>query len=587
MSTSGWDAIVVGSGLGGLSAAAHLAATGQRTLVLERYEVIGGSSHVFRRRGRWEADCGVHYIGDCGPGGQLPTLFHGLGLDDRIQWLPLDTGGFDTIVGPDLQLRVPAGWDAYLENLLATFPGEERALRRFVAIMRRLGHGIDRSVTPSSRAAMLRYVRACGPAASWLATPYIAVLAACGLKPRTIMALSVQCGALAGIPQTMSTMAMAGFFQNFVGDGAYYPRGGGQMLSAAFADVVQTHGGAVRTDAEVDRILVEAGRVTGVRLAGGEEIRSPVVVSDADIIRTYRDLVGYEHLPWSLATRAKRWKMSWPLINAVFGVEIDVTDTPNSNFYAIPSWDDTTSLLRMHRMTSQLLFGADRRDPVDWASDFARRQVGFVQCSTRRDPHNTRSAPPGNATIEVQTIAPSNLRLWGADGIDGGGIAGGDYRRRDSYREVKQIVTDGLLQRIEQVYPGAAGKVVWSELGTPATQERFTHTSGGNAFGLACRPSQYGPLRPGTTTPIAGLFLAGTSTAWGPGTEGAMLSGLHAASAITGRDLQSEILAGTVLTDRARLTDWPADFDPLTASRGLGRKQTATDQAMTVQERHA
>ncbi|BBY56614.1 NAD(P)/FAD-dependent oxidoreductase [Mycobacterium koreense] len=571
MSTAGWDAIVVGSGLGGLSAAAHLAATGQRTLVLERYDVIGGSSHVFRRRGRWEADCGVHYIGDCGPGGQLPTLFHGLGLDDRIQWLPLDSGGFDTIVGPDLHLRVPFGWDAYLENLLATFPGEERALRRFVAIMRRIGHGIDRSVTPSSRAAMLRYARDCGPAAPWLATPYIAVLAACGLTPRTIMALSVQCGALAGIPQTMSTVAMAGFLQNFVGGGAYYPRGGGQMLAAAFADVVRSHGGAIRTRAEVDRILVESGRVSGVRLTDGEQIASPVVVSDADIIRTYRDLVGYAHLPWSLAARAKRWKMSWPLINAVFGVEIDVADTPNSNFYAIPSWQDAGSLLQLHRMTSQLLFRADRRDPLDWASDFARRQPGFVQCSTRRDLQHTRSAPPGHATIEVQTIAPADLRLWGADGAD---VASGDYRRRRRYQQVKEIVTDGLLQRIEQVYPGAAGKVVWSELGTPATQERFTHTSAGNAFGLQSRPSQYGPFRPGTTTPIAGLFLAGTSTAWGPGTEGAMLSGLHAASAITGRDLQSEIRAGAVLTDRTRLSDWPADFDPLAASRGLGRSAT-------------
>ncbi|MCV7315259.1 NAD(P)/FAD-dependent oxidoreductase [Mycolicibacillus parakoreensis] len=573
MSSSNWDAIVIGAGLGGLSAAAHLAATGRRTLVLERYSVIGGSSHVYRRRGRWEADCGVHYIGDCGPGGQLPTLFHGLGLDDRIRWLPLDEGGFDTIVGPDLHWRVPFGWDAYRENLLAAFPDDERGLRRFVAIMRRIGQSLDRSVTPSSTSEMRRFALRCGPAAPWLATPYLALLAACGLNARTVLALSVQCGALATTPQAVSTVAMAGFLQDYVGGGAYYPRGGGQVLSAAFADVVQTHGGAIRTRAEVDEILIESGRVSGVRLADGEQIRSAVVVSDADVIRTYRDLVGYSHLPWSLAARVKRWKMSWPLINAVYGVEFDVTDTPNSNFYAIPSWDDAGSLLQLHRMTSQLLFRADRRDPVDWAMDFARRQPGFVQCSTRRDPGHTRSAPPGHATIEVQTIAPSDLRLWGADGAD---IAGGGYRQRAGYQEIKEIVTDGLRQRLEQVYPGAAGKVVWSELGTPATQERFTHTSAGNAFGLECRLSQFGPFRPGATTPIAGLFLAGTSTAWGPATEGAMLSGLHAASAITGRDLQSEIRSGAVLTDRARLSDWPADFDPLAASRPRPLRKTET-----------
>jgi all-trans-retinol 13,14-reductase len=108
-----FDSIVIGSGLGGSSAAAHLAAVGQRVLLLERYSVLGGSSHVFRRQGKWEFDCGVHYIGDCGPDGQVPTLMRGLGLDDRISWLPLDADGFDTVRGPDLEFRAwPADFDA-------------------------------------------------------------------------------------------------------------------------------------------------------------------------------------------------------------------------------------------------------------------------------------------------------------------------------------------------------------------------------------------------------------------------------------------------------------------------------------------
>ncbi|MBO0768150.1 MAG: hypothetical protein J2O48_05645, partial [Solirubrobacterales bacterium] len=64
-------------------------------------------------------------------------------------------------------------------------------------------------------------------------------------------------------------------------------------------------------------------------------------------------------------------------------------------------------------------------------------------------------------------------------------------------------------------------------------------------------------------------------TTWGPATMGAMLSGLHAASAITGRDLQSEIREGKVLADRSRMSDWPADFDPLAACRRLGNRPAA------------
>lgn len=570
-----FDAVVIGSGLGGLSAAAYLAAAGQRVLVLERYSVLGGSSHVFRRQGKWEFDVGVHYIGDCGPEGQVPTLLRGLGLDDRIDWLPLDTDAFDTIIGPDLELKVPVGWDNYLANLLEAFPGEERGLRRYVSVMRKIGGQIDRSRTPASKAAMAKAVAGAGTAAPWFMAPHAALLVACGLKPRTILALSVQDGALATTPQASPVMMRAGFLQNFVGGGAWFPKGGGQMLSAGFAEVVRSHGGELRTNQHVERIVVEGGRVTGVRLADGETISTPVVVSGADIIRTYRDLVGYEHLPRVLRMRIDRWKMARPLINAYFGIEVDLSDTPNTNFYTIPTWDDATSLLSMQRMSRQLIGGSGHRDRLAWATEFARRQTGYVQSSTRRDPSNKHSAPAGHAAIEVQTLAPPDPALWGFDGYD---VATGEYRSEKAYREIKQVIADGMLERVEQAFPGASTKVRWSELATPATQERFTHSTLGTSYGLEPRIDQVGPLRPGSRTPVRGLFLAGTSTAWGPATEGSMLSGLHAAGAVLGRDLAEEVRAGAVIADPSLLTPWGPDFDPLQACRGLSRERRPSDE---------
>lgn len=568
MNTQHCDAVVIGSGLGGMSAAAYLAATGMRVELLERYSVLGGSSHVFRRRGRWEFDCGVHYIGDCGPGGQVPTLLRGLGLDEHVDFLPLDPDGFDTIVGPDLELRAPHGWDAYLENLCAAFPGEERALRRFVGVMRTLGAAFaDRATALSSRKEMARAARRAGLSAAWLMAPYATLLAACGLQPRTILALSVQCGVVASTPFGATVGTMVGFLQGYVGRGAWYPRGGGQMLSAAFAEVVHAHGGRIRVGAEVDRILVEGSRARGVRLTDGEVVRADTVVSDADIIRTYRDLVGREHLPRAMRLRVDNWRMSRPLINGCFGVEIDIQSTPNCNYFAIPNWDDAHSLLGLGRMAHDLF--SRRRDASDrasWAQDFAARQPMFVQCSTRRDPDNTRSAPAGHAAIEVQTIVPDSPRLWGVEGHD---TRAGTYRGEEEYQEMKQLVTEGMLARLDQVYPGSSSRVKLAELGTPASQTRFTATTDGSAFGLEPNTLQFGPLRPGVRTPIEGLFTVGTSTTWGPATEGAMVSGMQAAAAITGRDLLSEIRAGKVIADRDAITRWPEDVDPLTVQHGL------------------
>lgn len=571
MSSRTFDAVVIGSGLGGMSAGAYLAAAGKRVAILERHSVIGGSSLVFRRRGQWEFDAGVHYIGDCAPGGQIPTLLRGLGLDKHIEFLPLDREGFDTITGPDLQLRVPFGWDAYLDNLLAAFPGEEKALRRYVSVMRAIGAALDdrgRGIaTPGQFGSALRKS---GISAPWMMAPLASLLAACGLRPPTILALSVQCGVVASTPMSATVGTMAGFLQNYVAKGAYYPRGGGQTLSAAFGEVICSHGGVVRSNAQVARILIEGGKATGVVLTSGETIRADTVVSNADIIRTYRDLVGTEHLSPATRARMHSWRMSLPLINGCFGVELDVAAMPNTNYFAIPTWDDAAtlpSLLRMnHTLFRRRRTAADRDE---WARNFATRQPMFVQCSTRRDPTNRFSAPDGHASIEVQTIVPPSPSLWGVGGYPISDIESGDYRESQPYREMKEAVMAGMRARLEQAYPGASSRIRFNELGTPATQTRYTAATAGNAFGLEPNAIQTGPLRPAVRTPIDGLFIAGTSTAYGPATEGSMISGLQAAAAITGRDLLAEIRAGGVIADRARLRAWDSEIDPLAVQREL------------------
>lgn len=568
-----FDAIIIGSGLGGCAAAAYLAAAGQRVLLLERYSVLGGSSHVFRRQGKWEFDCGVHYIGDCGPEGPVPTLLRGLGLDDRINWLPLDPAGHDTTLAPGLELRTPHGWDAYLANLVEAFPEDARGLRRFVSTIRRLGESWDRSLTPSSTREFTGAMRRSGPAASFALAPYISLLLACGLKPRTILALSVQCGAMASTPLTVPTLVMANYYTDFVGGGAWFPQGGGQMLAAGFAEVVTSHGGQIRTGVGVERILLESGRVVGVRLDSGERMDTAVVISGADILRTYSDLVGLEHLPAAYRHRVRRWTMSPPLINGFFGVDVDLSASPNTNYFAIPDWGDARSLLSLRGMLAEVTCGKGHSDGRAWAREFARRQPMFLQSSSQRDPGNRRAAPLGHSVIEVQTLAPSDPRLWGFAGYD---VEAGGYRRDQTYLEVKKIITDGMLERMEQAYPGSTSRIKISELGTPASQERFVGNTGGSAYGLASRPSQSGPFRPGVRTPIPGLFLAGTSTAWGPATEGSMLSGVHAAGAALGRDLASEVRDGAVIADQTRLNRWGADFDALDACRGFGRADPPT-----------
>lgn len=445
-STKRWDAIVVGGGLGGLSAAAYLAAAGKRVLLCERYSALGGSSHVFRRQGRWEFDCGVHYVGDCGPDGIVTAIMRGLGLNDRIEWLPLDSTGFDRIIAPGMELPTPVGWDAYRRTLLDVFPEQRKAVQRFHGIMRKLGENFSRTNAITTVAGMARWATAAGSAAPFMGMPYAATLAACGLTPQAVLALSVQSGALATSPMNIPTAAMSAFFQDYVGGGAYYPKGGGQTLAAGFAEVISSHGGEIRTKTSVEKVLIENGAVAGVQLVDGSRIAARAVVSDADIIKTFTNLVGLEHLPFIYRERVKRWQMSRPLINGFFGVDFDTNTQPNSNYFAIPSWGDAKSLWSLSQMSREIVGGKGFHDGREWARNLAARQPMFVQSSSRRDPSHQAAAPAGHSTIEVQTITPHSPKLWGFNGYD---VASGEYRRDRTYIEIKKIILDGMAERLE------------------------------------------------------------------------------------------------------------------------------------------
>src|SRR4030042_631767 len=112
-----FDAIVIGSGMGGLAGAAYMAKGGIRPLVLEQHFAAGGNAQTFRRKRMFDFDVGLHYIGGCEPDGLFPTLLRNIGIDKEIEFLPMDPDGFDTLLFPDFRFSVPPGWERYRQGL--------------------------------------------------------------------------------------------------------------------------------------------------------------------------------------------------------------------------------------------------------------------------------------------------------------------------------------------------------------------------------------------------------------------------------------------------------------------------------------
>jgi all-trans-retinol 13,14-reductase len=549
-----WDAIVIGSGLGGLTCAAYLAASGRRTLVVEQYDTAGGSSHVFRRRGGYEFDVGLHYLGDCRSDGVIPRVLRGLALEDRVAFRPMDPDGFDTLVFPDLEFRVPAGWERYRERLIATFPSEERGLRRCVGVLERIGHEVDRGARGRPRLGTVGMALHSRALVRWGLRPLDELFDACGLSPAARAVLCGESGDYGAPPSRAAVAVHGGLMHHYLKDGAFYPQGGGQVLAANLVDVIRTHGGAVRTRALVERILVEGGSVAGVALPGGEELRAPVVVSNADITRTFLELLPPDACDPRMRERLARARMALPLFCLYLGVDVDLRERmPNTNIWAHTALDPNA----MYR-------DADAGRLPDPSGTSV-----YVTSATLKDPSNPHLAPPGHSSLEVMTIVTGEHAPWR---VGKGPVAGERYSRDPDYRAAKAAVMETLLARTEELLPGIRAHVTWCEGATPITQERYTRSTLGASYGLDHTPRQIGPRRPGPRTSVPGLFLTGASTRMGHGIAGVMLGGVATAGAVVGRDLLGVISSGAVLADRTRLRDPSAPWDPLLASKRLSWK---------------
>lgn len=538
-----WDAIVVGTGIGGLTAAAYLAASGRKVLALEAYDVAGGNSHMFRRRGSYEFDVGVHYLGDCGHGGILPSILSGLGIEDRVTFRPLDQERYDRVVLPSVTVEVPASWDRYRDRLVAAMPEEAAGLSEFVTVCAAIAdanRGRLLGVPGSDVMNLPPEIR------RWNHRMLTQLFDHCGLSPRARTVLAATSGNYATAPNQTLVVLHANMVDDYM-RGSYYPAGGGQALVAAFVEAIESHGGALWTNARVARIDVADGRTTGVTLADGRQLRAPVVVSNADYRRTVLELAEGA-FPAAAVKRSRDATMRLATSTTYVAMDREL-DIPNGNVWYWPNEDIETAYRKVRE------------------GDFDELPFAFMSFTSIKDHGTPTVCPPGHSNFEVMTLVPPGYAPWG---VTEGPVNGGSYRRDPAYQKAKQRLTDGLLDLAEDVLGPIRPHITHVETATPLTHERYIRSSGGTPFGLAT----WGRAghRPDVTTPVGGLYVAGQNTRFGAGIVSVAVSGVAAASAVMGEELMPEVYRGKVYGNSELLPERAPGWDPLEVSRGAGRK---------------
>jgi len=529
------DVAIIGAGLGGLTAGAYLARQGLTVAVFEQHYVAGGCATHFERgpkRARYRFDVGLHYIGDCERDGAIPSILRGVGVE--LEYAELDRDGFDTLLFPDLEFRIPVGVERYRDRLVAAFPNERRAIDRYVkalsAVMKATRLLDERDGKMSLRVALslaTDALRLSGLEGKTIGQ----VLDSCGARdPKLRAVLLGQSGDYGLPPSQVSAFLHLGLAGHYF-RGAYYPKGGGQTIADRLAATIEASGGSIHLRRGVEKIVVDAGsRVTGLRLEphAGEpsrEVRARVVLSNADISATMLRLLGPEHLAASQIERARSYKTAHALFLTFLGVEGDLA---KSGMRATNYWQfDDYDMEGVYRIPATL--------------DGYRARGSYITSASLKDPaHATFHAPAGITNVEVMTLVPGDSALWG--GASHLAAEGWGYTDEPRYRAIKASLEDQMVERFSRLFPDAASRIVFRESSTPLSHVRFTRATGGTGYGIAATPDQFMKNRPGYRGPLPGLYLCGASTRAGHGIVGSMATGRQAALRIA-KDLGRTIVA--------------------------------------------
>ena len=508
-----YDVIVIGSGLGGLTAAALLARAGRKTLLIERNHGVGGAASTYKA-GDLIIEASLHETSDpCDPIDPKHHVLARAGVLNEVEWVP--TGSLYEVRGGPVgaPFVLPEGFAAARSALTERFPSARAGIGAVLGDMECIATGLG--TLSRGRAA----IREPGKALSALAKLGPVVKGwRLSLTERFDHALgddeAAKCALAANLaywhddPARLWWILFAVAQGGYVASGGRYIRGGSQRLSNALARALKAAGGEIVLRRRVTEMLFDAhGRPTGVaheRREGGERTvaEAPVVVGNAAPAVLAAMLPRPCGSGSGLLTRGRALSIS--LFSATFGLSTRPAELGFRSYsnFLLPRW---MKKLADYRLSGDLMAGLPGNDmPILTVVDYSAIESGIA-------------GPP----YPVSVVGVDKVGHW--SGLDNAAYDA----RRERWREA-------IIGAIDREFPGFASSVVGSVFSTASTMQSYLNAPDGAVYGFAPLPPS-GPIWKGPETSpktsLRGLYLASSYAGTG-GFTGAILAGGRAADLV-------------------------------------------------------
>lgn len=490
-----FDVIIIGGGLGGLTAAATLVKQGRKVLLLEQHYIPGGCATTFKRKD-FIMEVGLHEMDGLFKKDIKQDIFKFLDIDKNVNFIQIPE--LFRLKGKNIDFVHPHGYEKSLKVLIEKFPNEEKGIRKYLKFM-------DGVLTEISKFPTDRWKQL-------LMYPILPLL-----YPNMVKSSRVSLGKWLDKyikdeelklilltmllyyhddPYSMSMTYFSAAQASYIGGGGHFIKGGSQQLSNYLKSVIEQGNGQVILGKMVYEIITRNSKAIGVKYRDNfQQVGSENSVYADSIIANAAIPLVKDLLPKRERTRLghkiDHLKTACSLLSIYIGFKKEVKALGNKHYSTFILGDNIKTL---HDI-KQNNYG-------DWQN----KNFVFVDYSQI----DAELAPKGKSVGVI----------CAADSID-------DWEplEKEDYAERKEAIAQILFDRLEKEIPGIKDQIEYYEVGTAKTVQRFTLNPEGTAYGFAQTPKQSGMGRVPFKSPIENLYFAGAWTYPGGGFTGAIISG--------------------------------------------------------------